>query len=666
MKKKTLILIKILLLMLTKDICAEQIETQTKPISLEPITVTASKTERRLSEVPSSMGIISQKTIDDSNAKNIPDLLKDQAGIYMYDGSGIGTVGRINMRGFWGGMSTHQLILIDGIPQNSIKDKLVSWDLIPLDNIERIEVLKGPASALYGDDAMSGVINIITKRPSPKPEIKASYTYGSYNTQDYRLSASGVFKKLGYYIGGSRKSTDGFRKYTDYERIHLNTKVDLSIDSTQDLRVSFDYKEKERGVLPWAITESQIKINRRQARPMAEDDEGKEVKIDFSTTYNLNMGKALNFEGLFFCRYEDNESFYTSTSGPRRTKEQLGDEDTYGSLLKLITSQKIFGIEHSLTAGIDLENNDYDYKEYNAPYWVREDINKGYEIDRNKVGPYIQDEIRLSDPLRVITGIRYDYIKFDFTDCVDNENSKKEEMSRFTPRCGIVYTYLMDSNLYANFAQAFRSPTIGQMFTYGSSSNTDLKPEKADNYELGIRHRFNDYLKTDISLYWMELDNEIWYDATVRRYENCGQTCHKGLESGLDFKIIKGLTGFANYTYTRAKYSSGEYDGKYISNIPRHKGSLGVRYETDFGLKTMLTATRVGTSFLDSANDEKLYDYTVIDTKIAYEYKWFSAFLAIDNLLAEKYNCYGYTSGATKYFNPAPGRLYTFGVELKF
>ena len=147
------------MLLVSKNIYAEEEQYDgSKIIELEPITVTASRIERRISEVPSSISIISEKDIQSSNAKSIPDLLKSVEGVYTYDYSGVGSVGVINMRGFYGGMSSHQLVLVDGIPQNKGKDKLVDWDLVSLDNVESVEVVRGPASALYGDNAMSGSI----------------------------------------------------------------------------------------------------------------------------------------------------------------------------------------------------------------------------------------------------------------------------------------------------------------------------------------------------------------------------------------------------------------------------------------------------------------------------------------------------------------------------
>jgi TonB-dependent siderophore receptor len=667
MRNKNLILIEMLILIMAKNGWAQEGDIKPKVITLEPITVTASRIERRLSEVSSSVSIITEKEIRDSGAKSIPDLLKDLEGIYTYDSSGIGTVGRINMRGFWGGMSTHQLVLIDGIPQNRGKDKLLDWDLIPIDNIERIEIVRGPASALYGDNAMSGVINIITKRPSEIPESKVSISWESFNTQNYKFSTSRILRPIGYRFDISSKLTEGFRKHCDYESIHLSGRLDHVSEGKQGLKLSLDYHQKERGAYPWALSEAQIEQDRRQARPGSENDKSKDSKVNFGITHNWDITKGFKLEETFYYRYEDSESFYTSGSTESSTREQLEDENTYGLLLRLNSNPEILRMEHFFTAGIDLERNDFDYEEYSAPYQIRGNIRSDYTTLRDKIGFYIQDEIKITQPLKLILGARYDLVKFDFSDHRDESNSKKRRMSKTTPRCGIVYAYRQDSNLYANYAQAFRTPTLGQMFTYGSYSNPDLNPEEAVNYEIGIRHRFNDYLKVKVSLYWMRLDNEIWYDYAASRYENYGKTSHKGVETSLDFKIIESLSGFANYTYTWAKNESGSYEGKYLTNIPIHKGSVGLRLETDSGLKVNLILTRVGSSYIDSANNDKLPSYTTLDTKISYECKErLTAFFAVDNLLDKKYNLYGYKRLGTRYFNPAPGRTFTVGVEVKF
>jgi iron complex outermembrane receptor protein len=668
MVKKIYILLGLIILVVSVDIYAEETQySKAKVVELEPITVTASRAERRISEVPSSTSIISEEGIQSSNAKNISDLLSDLEGVYTYDASGTGSVGVVNMRGFYGGMSSHQLVLVDGIPQNKGKDKLVDWDMISLDNIESVEVARGPASALYGDNAMSGVINIITKKPAGKPEAKVYASYGNFNTQEYKTSVSGAYKHLGILLGVSQKITDGFRKHCNYDRTHIDGRFDYNINDAQKAQFLLDYYKKERGALPWALSEVQIAQDRRQARPGTENDKSDETKSDISMTHSWDINSNVKTEETFYYKYDNADSFYT---GPNLTqnsqKEQLEDEDVYGFMLKGSANQEIMGLSHEFTSGVDLERDDFDYKEYAAPYRQRGVLQSDYGVKRDKIGPYLQDEIKLTDSLRFIGGIRYDWVDFDFDDRKTASNSKTEKMSKITPRCSLVYTYQRDSSFYANYAHAFRTPTIGQMFTYGSSANPNLVPEEAVNYEMGLHHFFNEFFKANISLYWMELDNEIWYDYATSKYQNYGKTSHKGIETGLDFRINKSWSIFANYTYSRAKNENGSYAGKYLTNVPIHKTSSGLHFTTKFGLSWNLTASYIGSSYIDSANNNKLPSYVTADTKISYQYKMMRIFAGIDNLFDKGYNSYGYVSGNTKYFNPAPGRTFTLGVEAKF
>ena len=682
MGKKFFIFLELAMLLVSAHVYGgEDQYSKIKVMELEPITVTASRTERRISEVPSNTSIISEKDIQSSNAKSISDLLNNLEGVYTYDASGVGSVGVVNMRGFYGGMSSHQLVLVDGIPQNKGKDKLVDWDMISLDNIESVEVLRGPASALYGDNAMSGVINIITKKPAGKPEARVYASYGSFNTQEYKTSVSGAYKsednglpssrqshkQLGVLLGASQKITDGFREHCNYQRTHIDGRLDYNINDAQKAQFLLDYYKKKRGALPWALSEAQIAQDRRQARPGTENDKSDETKSDISITHAWDISNNAKTEETFYYKYDNADSFYT---GPNLTqnsqKEQLEDEDAYGFMLKGSVKQEIMGLGHEFTAGVDLEKDNFDYKEYAAPYRQRGALQSDYGVKRGKIGPYLQDEIKLSDSLRFVGGVRYDWVDFDFDDRKTASNSKTEKMSKITPRCSLVYVYQRDSSLYANYAQAFRTPTIGQMFTYGSSANPNLLPEEAVNYEIGLRHSFNEFFKANISLYWMELDNEIWYDYATSKYQNYGKTSHKGIETGLDFKINKSFSSFVNYTYSRAKNENGSYAGKYLTNIPIHKASSGLHFTTEFGLSWDLIVTYIGSSYIDSTNNNKLPSYATADTKISYQYKMMKISAGIDNLFDKGYNSYGYVSANIKYFNPAPGRTFTLGVEAKF
>ncbi|MDP2928721.1 MAG: TonB-dependent receptor, partial [Candidatus Omnitrophota bacterium] len=611
-------------------------------VELDPIVVTSSRTERGLSDVAASVGVVTQDDIKNSAVNTVPDALKNLDGVYAYDATGVGAGGTINMRGFYGGMSSYQLVLIDGVPQNRGKDKLVNWDLIPIDNIERVEVLKGPASSIYGDNAMSGVINVITKKPSDAPHAGASFSYGSYNTQNYASYLSGTAKSLGYYLGLSSRLTNGFREHGVYRNIQVYGKSNYSINDAHNLRFSFDYSGKTQGAFPWALSQAQITQDRRQARPGTENDSTDADKFSLDLTHHWDLGTSSDIETTFYYRFEGMESFYTSGTSQSTTREQAESENTFGLPIRLKTVSNIFGMDHSFVIGTDLEKDDFGYVEYNAPFQnICYSPTGNYNVSKNSLGPYIQDEIRVFDALKLIFGVRYDWVKFNFDDKRTESNSKDRPMSKVTPSGGIVFNYQKGSDLYGNFGQAFRTPTIGQMFTYGSMSNTDLLPEEATNYEIGLRHSFSERLRVRASVYWMRIDNEIWYDNAPRKYQNYGKTSHDGVESGIDFKVIDRASVFGNYTYVRAINESGDFKDKFLTNVPINKGSIGINICTDFGLKAYIASTWIGKAFIDSANDDKLGHYNTLDAKISYKYRWLEAFFSVHNILNKEYNSSG-------------------------
>jgi len=667
MRNKYIFLLVLFFTATVDTVFAEDKNTASNAVNLDRIVVTPSRIEKGLSDVAASVSVITGEDIKNSDAKTIPDTLKNLEGIYSYDATGVGAGGTVNMRGFYGGMSSHHLVLIDGVPHNKGKDKLVDWDLIPVDNVERIEVMRGPASSLYGDNAMSGIINIITKRPSGAAHAGASYSYGTYASQNYAAYLSGTFNRLGYYLGLSSRLTNGFREHGDYENIQVYGKSSYPINDAHSLRFSFDYSAKTQGTFPWAMSEAQIAQNRRLARPGTENDSTGADDFSLNLTHRWKIGESSDLETLFYCRFEGMESFYTSGASQNTTREQIEAENTYGLPIRLKTASNILRLDQSFVIGVDLERNDFGYEENSAPFQLRRGAPvASYDVARNKLGPYLQDEINITETLKAIFGVRYDWVRFNFDDRRTESNSKDRMMSKVTPSCGTVLTYQKDSEVYGSFGQAFRTPTIGQMFTYGSSANTNLLPEEAANYEVGVRHRVNDRLKANVSAYWMKIKNEIWYDNATRRYQNYGRTFHDGVELGADFKAADALTVFGNYAYTRAVDDGEAFKNKFLANVPINKGSIGMDIYTDFGLKAYIVSTWVGAAYIDQTNVDSLGHYNTLDAKISYRYRWFEIFFSVYNMLDKKYNSSGYKSARINYFTPEPGRTFTFGASGDF
>jgi len=657
------------------------------------IIVTARRIMSRLSQAPLNMSVITEEDIEASGATNVAEVMSELEGVQYYDTSGVGTAGRINLRGFWGGMSTNQLVLIDGVPQHGAQDKLVDWSLIPIENIDRIEIARGPVSTMYGENAMGGVINIITKTGSPTPETSIFSSYGSFNTWRSGIVTSGTTGSMGYLFSLSRKTTAGFREHGDYEGIHFTGKLVFDIDDASEMTLSMYNSRSKRGAYPWALTKAQIKADRNQARPGTENDEGKSDKLGVGLGYSREVGEASHLGASLYFRTQGGESYYTRGATPDTTREDLNDENVLGGGVRYSIELLLRGMKHSLVGGVDLEHSDFNNQQYEAPSHVRGDLQSDHNAVRDVIGVYAEDEVGISDRLRMTLGVRYDTVACDFTNRLDGSKSADALMSALSPRFGLVYTYKKaenrtdaeetwfpeedgdererprpagrDSSLYANVAKAFRTPTLGHMFTYGTA-NPDLQPEEAINYEVGVRHQLNKSVAGKLSVYRMKIDNEIWYDHDSRKYQNYGKTTHWGIETGMDVTLSERLKLFGNYTYTDAKNDSGTDKGKYLASVVQHMGNVGLRSRIAARWALQATARAVGSSYLDSKNSAKLPGYITFGTKLTYKSKKATFFFGIEDLFDEDYCSYGFKrSSGTEYFAPAPGRTFTVGLEIK-
>lgn len=236
-------------------------------VDLGEMSVTATKTERKVSDVPASIDIITQADIKKAVAQTTDELLKEVSGLDLKHSMGAvtsGTSNKVVMRGLGGTTEGRVLLLIDGVPMNDLYGGDIEWNRIPVSSIKRIEVVKGASSALYGSGAMGGVINIITKTPTDKAQSDIALSYGSMNTKIASLSTMGKSGKFGYLFSGDRTTSDGYnaetiantKSYTrdrGTERNNLNGKLTYDIDNTASMFISGSYYDNQTtGALPIA------------------------------------------------------------------------------------------------------------------------------------------------------------------------------------------------------------------------------------------------------------------------------------------------------------------------------------------------------------------------------------------------------------------------------
>src|SRR3990172_6040266 len=230
--------------------------------SLDTIVVTATRTDENVEKLPSSVTVITEEDISDSTAATVQDILENVEGLIIRDLYGTGTKSTVDSRGFARGVNT--VVLIDGRRVNEIDLSGVDWNLIPLENVERIEVVRGTGSVLYGDNATSGVINIITKKGKTETtSIDVEGQMESFSGSSENLSISGRGEKYDYYLFGKTRKTDGYRDNGGFSANDLIGRLALTPSDSFYLDLSGGTHSDSQG-LPGGLTEAELDADRRQ------------------------------------------------------------------------------------------------------------------------------------------------------------------------------------------------------------------------------------------------------------------------------------------------------------------------------------------------------------------------------------------------------------------
>ena len=634
---------------------------------LGEVVVTPTRIEEEIRKIPANVTVITEEDIASSNAQIVLDLLRTEVGVIVRDWTGSGTKSQVDLRGFGETAGSNTLVLVDGRRVNEIDISGVDWTQIPLDQVERIEVVRGSGSVLYGDDAPGGVINIITKVGKGKPSFEVGTSFGSFGLDRERASFGGSTEKSSYSLRASRQSTDGYRDNSDFETRDFGVKFNYNFNGCLLLGLSGGYHRDDYG-LPGALSEDELSSDRRQTRYPEDNADCKDYYLRIEPENAFGNFGNLRTDISFRRRKVDSyflSPVYISPWGDWRFI-QKSNIDTIGLCPEYILDKAIFGHQNKFIAGID----GYRVRSTLGSFSATGTPTGRQDADKDSLGYYLHDSLTLSDKLILTTGYRYEKQKFDF-------HPDKATLDEEASNVGLVYLYKDASSLFANLAKSFRFPKTDEYFVTWPTPglNKDLIPQTADHYELGVRHRFSSSLKANLTLFRMNIDGEIYYNPAGGPWgfganENYDETRHQGVELSIEARIKK-LVIFGNYTYTEATFRGGDYDGNDIPAIPPNKATVGIRLDVGKGFRIAATANYVDRRYLisDQRNQvDRLGDYITTDLKLSYRWKDLVGFMGVNNLFDKEYCEYGVTNaaGTAKNYYPSPKRNFVIGFSSKF
>ncbi|MDD3297117.1 MAG: TonB-dependent receptor [Candidatus Omnitrophica bacterium] len=647
-------------------------------VELEEIVVTPQRSSIRIYDASRPVTVITAEDIESSNARSLPEAIQKKSGIAVTDylGNPKGTV--VDIRGFGESSPSNVLVLIDGRRTNQVDLSGVDWGQINPEAIERIEILRGPGSVLYGDNASAGVINIITKTPpADKLMFKAGTSIGSYQAKQSFLNIGKGFKLGELFFNYSSQETDGYRANNSYWADDYLGKASFKPNESFNLNFSSGY-HRDRYGMPGALYPADIEnVGRRGT--VYPDDRGKtsDFFVDVTPQVSFFLGDSraeISLPNSFRKRNSSGLNIYTPDVSEYETVHHT---TTYELRPKFEVNSLWDENKNSFVSGIDY-------------FWASDGILSGNRIGsqqdhayihKDTLGLYCYDSLQILDSFLVDLGGRYDWAKYTFnqTGVVGNYDTK--EIRDGAGNISLGYKYNEKSQVYFSYSRSYRLPNTEEYYQnkgifwgqeYGGL-NTTLKQQQANSYELGLKHYSWDWLKVDSDIFLMDVKDEIYYDPSTYKNSNYGSdTRHYGLEVEARASAWQDkLRPFAALTLQKSYFKGGEYANKSVPFVPKVKFSLGTALSPfkDFNWNLSCTYTGSRYKISDQKNiSPKLKDYVLFDTSFDYTFKKAKLWLAVKNFLNRKYYAYGVTnsSGTAETFYPASGRRFEGGVTFEF
>lgn len=589
-------------------------------MELGEVVVTATRLERPYSRVAQSVDVIKSEDIERSVGATVSEVLKRRAGIDITSYGDRGQGKNIKIRG---SETSQVLILLNGRRINNGRNNQFDFSNIPIHQIEKIEILKESASALYGADAMAGVINIITKEPTDKPDTRLGFVAGEMGTLVEDFSFRSKFNNLGVVVTAGKEDTNGFRHNSFLDQEDIGLQLDYNFLETG--KVSFDllHVNGEKGS-PGAVLEDE---NWRVAREDSDWQRDRQTRaglgLDFGNWQNINL-KLDTYENYDKMEYWDNSSSTMSVH-----------DDWERGIQSHIAFP--FGDWQILSAGADFLRQQSRSTSLGSNHLIRSSV-------------FIQDEIDLFNTFIVTAGARYDRHSL--------------YANKFNPRISGAITLPSATKLRASWGKAYRAPTLNDLYWPSSTyteGNPDLKAESGKSYEFGLEQNFckEGFLgltyferKVDDLIEWARGDDNKW------RPSNVNKACIEGIEIDFRNKLLDRVDITTNYTYLNPENSETQ---RKLLDKARHRINLGFIFHLLPGLSLDLNGRYV-VNYVDSDDKNKPWgDYFVTDIKLTQklDFKAIDAeiYLGVENLQNTRY--------MSKENYPAPERAFYGGINIK-
>ncbi len=665
------------------------------PLAPEVI-VSATRFEQSVERLAVNASVISADDIARSAAQTLPDLLGTRAGLVSRDLFGNnGALAALDMRGFGATAAQNTLILVDGRRLNDIDQSGVQWSSIPLEAIERIEILRGSGAVQYGDGASAGVINIITRHPARTGNrASASARYGSWDTRELAGSLNLFGESAGLYAFARNFESGGYRDNNHNRETNLALRATWSGESADaTLRLAADRQGLRlpgaRQVQPSAGIDQLARDRRGTGTPFDyAQRNGNQATLDLR--WQLGAGELAL--GLGY-RDKKQRSYFDFGGFPDYRDIAL---DVLSLQPRYRWQGRAFGAGHAFVLGIDLVRWDYRLLRSNSPSNIGRPFN-AIDATQDNDAIYALDTVELNEHLSLNLGARAERMRISAADRFDatapggafgsGAPGSSDRQRGYAYEAGLRIGVAQDTALIVRTARSFRFANVDEIYEPSARFTQEfqfLRPQRARTYEVGVA--LGPKLPwLQASVFRMDVDNEIHLDpfSTGVGNRNMPPLRRTGFELEARQALGSTFEVFGAYTFTRARFRSGalpgsaftmtdvDLTGRTVPLVPKHK--LDVAADWRIGPDTRLRAEASYVSAQYMENDEgntfgrRIPSYTVADLKLRHRIGAWAASIGIANLFDRKYHAYAIRSQfVADRFNAYPLPERSFWVALEY
>lgn len=707
-------------------LAAQKTDSQT-PLKVIPETETVYVYASRLpvlkqaqSQSSSNTTVISEKALSSKKPANLQEALSEKEGISFYDAVGNGLDATLNLRGF--NKSSAVTVLVDGVRVNELDGHGITFPLISMDDLESIQLERGSASRIYGSNALAGVLNITTGKPSPKPwRLFGGFDIGSHRAirffqglsgtiPDKKSSLGGAFE---YYFRGGRNVGDGFRGNGDYRitdfdiktayvlpedsgRFYINVKKtnDFISNPGELTRAQYDQSIK-RVNKPLDFRKFLSTITQIGADKKFWDNK---ITASIMTNWRIVERDAITTSGTF-TDFTTGSNPDTNFVGSKSRNNDLIWQIAYDDQWDWLKNRSLIGMDFRSGRELALQMD--------SPQSV---VNtRALEADRlsrpKSHALFWEEQVGLTQYVDIQFGMRHDAYSLSANNKVRPADSFSKKWNQSTATTGLTIHPHESADVFFNYAEGFRVPDISDINPFGGNSNSSLRPEESSSYEIGSRYRFRDLFKLRASWFLIDMKDEIVFDSTAitptnafGQNTNIAKSRRQGIETGVDFQPVREISFFGTYTLTNAYVREtnnvgSPVDGRTLGQIPEHRMTWGtevnplIRLSEPFaGLKFRLDGSFTGQQHPQSFESTSqailnstggaghiIKSYTLWNFLASYKLKGYEIYFKANNIFDNKYysravnaTSFGtaiYPAGTYTFVNPGAPREYLLGLR---